>query len=67
MIIGRPHQYDWGLLLESKEGEFLNYGKGSRNSKVTACRAWLARRGYKVIVKSILTPKGDVCIAYFNK
>lgn len=64
---GRPLQTDWEKLLNVEDGVFLPYGKGDRNSMVTACRKWMQRRGYKVLVKSIVDPKNNVMIAIFTK
>jgi len=64
---GRPAYYDWERLLNVEDGVFLPYGKGDRNSKVTACRAWMSRRGYKVMVKSLFAPTEEVLIAIFTK
>lgn len=63
--MGRKSKYNWGKLLDAKEGEWINFGKGDRNSMQICARTWLQRRMVSWSVVSMYDDENNVLIAIF--
>jgi len=63
--MGRKSKYNWQKLLEVKEGEWVSFGKGNRNSMQTCAKAWLRHRFINRTVVSMYDDENNVLIATF--
>ena len=63
--MGRKAKYDWSRLASANEGEWVNYGKGDRNSMQQCARFWVKQNGIDVAVCSMYEKKKNVLIATF--
>ena len=63
--MGRKSKYDWQRLMDAKEGEWVNFGKGDRNSMQICAKAWLRNRFINLTVVSMYDDENNVLIATF--
>lgn len=61
----KPARYDWTRLLDADEGDWVNFGKGDRNSMQVCAKKWLRNRGIEVQVASKYDFDKNVLIATF--
>lgn len=63
--MGRKSKYDWQKLVDAKEGEWVNFGKGDRNSMQICAKVWLRNRFINLTVVSMYDDENNVLIATF--
>jgi hypothetical protein len=63
--MGRKYKYDWELLRKAKAGNWVNYGKGDRNSMQVSAKVWAKKNQLDVTVYSRYDKQKNVLIAIF--
>ena len=63
--MGRVYKYDWTRLRKVPDGNWVNYGKGDRNSMQVCARVWAKKNGMQVTVCSRYDKQKNVLIAIF--